>query len=53
MELKNVEMGQTYDTYVKLIGILRPDLYWYGDGLVQMGEAAPVSEFRNLSVSID
>lgn len=52
--LKNVKMGERYDTYVKVMPKLsgQSDIFWYGDGLVQMGEVAVDSEFRNLTVRI-
>ena len=52
--LKNVQMGETYDTYAKLMPEIfgQPVLYWYGSQNVQMGSAYPDSEFANLSVVV-
>lgn len=52
--LKNVELGETYDSYVKLmpkIG-LQEILFWHGTQNIQMASAYPDSEFRNLTVVV-
>ena len=52
--LKNVQLGEIYDTYVKLAPNVwgEENLYWHGAKLISMGAAYPDSEFRNLSVVI-
>ncbi len=52
--LKNVEMGETYDTEV----VLKPnlpfvsDIVWSGSQNIEMGGAVADSEFRNLEVQV-
>lgn len=52
--LKDVKLGEIYDTYVKLMPKIFGEsvLFWYGPSLVSMGEAFPDSEFRNLTVVV-
>lgn len=53
--LKNVELGKTYDSYVKLMPNIgwQQDIFWHGTQNIQMsGVVAPDTEFANLSVQI-
>ncbi|KKN52933.1 hypothetical protein LCGC14_0607340 [marine sediment metagenome] len=51
--LKNLEMGETYDTYTKLMsGTGQADIFWNGVGNIQMATSAPDSEFRDLEVQV-